>query len=347
MKKIAFLLCISFFAIKSLAQRVPLKSISEKIKSGQKITAKDFGFTEYQLVLKNDTVNFYTYQKPNSTPTSIYLELPGSDARHIYSYHRDTDGSYWYSSLTRFDLSYLPDDFLFVIVAKPGFGFCGNGNSRSIPQKYWEMTSLQDRVMRANMAINYVRKNIVKKPNKITVFGYSEGFYVGAKMATMNKTITHLGIGGGGGFPDFYDFILSNQKDVMKGETVVDSAVQYNQEYVSNMYKVMADSASKKLVYGYTYKRWASFSEPAVLNLIKLKIPIYQVHGTDDENTPIESAYIVPIEFARLQKDNLAFKVYANCNHSLVQRSADGKETDHWDNMMNDFFKWVDAPRER
>jgi len=340
MKKTGFLICIYFLAVSVKAQKIPFKSITEKIKSGQGVTAEDFGFKENKVILKNDTVVFYTYQKTKN-PSSIYIMLPGSDARNIYSYHKDTDGSYWYNSLTSFDFSYLPDNYLFVIVAKPGFGFCGNGDSSNIPQKYWDRTSLQDRVMRANVSINFIRKNIIKNPKHIAAFGYSEGFYVGSKLATINKSITHLGIGGGGGLSDFYDFILSNQKAVLKNKTNVDTAIKNNQKIISTLRQVMPDSASTRFVYGYTSKRWASFSEPAVQNLLQLNIPIYQVHGTNDESTAIESAYIVPVEFARLRKDNLTFKVYANCDHSLIERLPNGKEIHHWDDMLRDFFNWI------
>jgi len=323
-------------------QKIPLKSITEKLKKGQNITATDFGFKEYAIVQKGDTTNFYTYQKLNAIPTSIFMYLPGSSAEDIYSYHKENDSSYWFNSLTTFDFSYLPENYLFVIVAKPGFGFIGNGDKKAIPQKYWEKTSLQDRVTRANTTLNYIQKKLLKKPEKTAVFGYSEGFYVGAKLATINRSVSHLGVGGGGGLSDFYDFIIANQKDFHKGQATIDTTIQYNQDLITSLSEIMTEETSSKIVMGYSKKRWASFSEPAIQNLVRLKIPIYQVHGSDDESTAIESAYIVPVEFARLKKTNLTFRVYPNCNHSLTEKSIDGKEINHWDEMMRDFFKWIE-----
>lgn len=324
-------------------QKLPLKSITEKLKQGQHITAIDFGFKEYIVHQGHDTIHFYTYQRNNSNPTSIYLFLPGTNAENIYTYHKEKDGSFWYNSLTSFDFSYVPENYLFVIVAKPGFGFFGNGDVDTVPQTYWNKTSLQDRVMRANTAISYISKHVIKKPKHIAVFGYSEGFYVAAKLATVNKKITHLGIGGGGGYTDFYDFILSNQKSVLKDEMVSDTALKSNQRIISNLKKIMADPNSTELIYGYSYKRWSSFSEPPVQNLVKLHIPIYQVHGANDESTPIENAYVVPTEFARLNKSNLAFTVYPNSDHSLTEKTKKGEEINHWNEMMNNFFKWISS----
>jgi len=325
------------------AQKVSLKVVNEKLKRGQVPTCEDVGFKEYKVFANNDTVIFYTYQKPNSNPSSIYLTLPGSNAEAIYTYHKDTDSAYWFSSLTSFDFSYLPDNYLLVIVAKPGFGFFGNGDSDTIPSLYWNKTSLQDRVTRADIAIKYVKKNIIKKPAKAVIFGYSEGFYVGAKLATVNKTITHLGIGGGGGYIDFYDFVLTNQKALIKGEIKADTAIQNNEKIISVLRQIMSKPNSTNFRYGYTYKRWASFAEPPIQNLVKVNIPIFQIHGGNDESTAIENAYVVPIEFARLNKNNLTFKVYPNSDHSLIEHKADGSEISHWNEMMKDFFNWVTA----
>ncbi|MES2653802.1 MAG: alpha/beta hydrolase [Bacteroidota bacterium] len=339
-KNIAALLLFLLSATVVFAQNLPFKAVGEKIKAGQKITAEDFGFKAYHVIVKGDTVNFYTYQKGKGVPTSIYMNLPGSDAQAIYTYNKDTDGSYWFNSLTTFNFSYLPDDFLFVIVGKPGFGFFGDGSNKKVPSQYWAKTSLQDRVWRADVALNYVRTQLVKKPNNVAVFGYSEGFYVAAKLAIQNKYITHLGIGGGGGYSDFYDFVLSNLKEVTAKTKSADSAIAVNNKIINNLEKIMEERESTKMKYGYTFKRWASFAEPALENLIQINVPIYQVHGTNDESTPIESAYIVPIEFARLKKTNLTFKVFPDANHSLITQT-DGKEVNHWNEMLIGFFSWI------
>ncbi len=339
---IRFFVLLLLFTISLAAhtQRLSFKTATEKIKQGLPVKAEDLGFKEYELVMKADTIRFYTWQRKDALPTSIYMTLPGTNAENIYTPHKDDDGSYWYNSLTSFDFSYLPDNYLFVIVAKPGFGFFGPSSSKNIPAIYWEKTSLMDRVIRADIALKHIQKYIIRKPESVAVFGYSEGFYVAAKLATINKSITHLGIGGGGGTTDFYDFILDNQKAVARGKLDIDTAVQANAKIIAAMHGIMDHADSTAFKYGYSYKRWASFAIPAIESLVKLKIPIYQVHGSDDESTPIESAYVVPIEFARLRKNNLTFTVYPRADHSLTERK-NGKEIPHWDEMLNKFFNWV------
>lgn len=328
-----------------LAQKIPVrtKPILNKLRTGQPIAAADLGFAEYALRSRDDTVSFYTYTKPNSRPTSLYVFLPGTNPDHVYSYHKDTDSTYWWSSLTAFDFSFMPNDYMFVIVAKPGFGLVGNGDTQSVPTAYWKKTSLMDRVQRADKAINYLARRVLKKPKRVVCFGYSEGFYVAAKLATLNERITHLAIGGGGGYIDFYDFVLMNRIAVHKGEKTPEKSQTQLEATLANFRRIMLKPESTDdFASGYTHKRWASFAEPPIGNLSKVKIPILMVHGTSDENTPIENAYIVPLEFARLGKTNLTFKTYLNGDHSLVRRTADGKEENQWTEMLADLFQWVD-----
>jgi len=336
--RIFFLLLISLISHGLTAQKIKLKQANDKIRNGLVPTAEDAGFKSYRIVTKTDTINFYTYQKPGTTPNSIYMELPGTNAQAIYTWHKDTDSTYWFNSLTRFDFSFIPDNFLFVIVAKPGFEFFGD--PEKLPAVYWRKTSLHDRVMRADAALRYIQKHVLKKPGRTVVFGYSEGFYVAAKLATVNKSITHLGIGGGGGYIDFYDFVLDNLKSYTEGDLPGDSVIYKSERIINSLQEIMADPQSTRMTGGYTVKRWASFAEPPLESLVKVNIPIYQVHGIDDESTPVESAYLVPVEFARLRKNNLTFKLYPT-DHSLREYRSDGTEVNHWDEMMRDFFTWV------
>lgn len=343
MVKILPLLLLMLTAFLGQCQQVDLDTISRKLAHGQAVGPADFGFREYQVYVKSDTVHFYTWQRPGTHPTSVYLFLPGTNAENIYTYHTSKPGSYWYTTLGSFDFSFLPDDYLYLIVAKPGFGFIGNGDINNMPLFYWARNSLDDRVMRADAAINYARKHLVKSPERIVVFGYSEGFYVGAKLGTVNRHITHLGIGGGGGYPDLYDFILSDIKATQQGKLQQDTAIASSESSMADFRRIMQHPADTSLIYDYSYKRWASYSLPPVTYLSRLKIPLYQVHGMLDDNTPVENAYIVPVEFTRLGKTNLTFRVWPNTDHSLTEHLTNGREIRHWNEMMADFFNWVKA----
>ena len=48
---------------------------------------------------------------------------------------------------------------------------------------------------------------------------------------------------------------------------------------------------------GCTNKRWSTYEKAPFDHLIGLTIPIYALFGTEDESTPIETAYLLPIKF--------------------------------------------------
>ena len=173
----------------------------------------------------------------------------------------------------------MPDEYMFIIVAKPGFGLVGNGDTQAIPTTYWKKTSLLARVQRANKALNYLTKRVLQTPKPVVCFGYSEGFYVACKLATLNKQITHVSIGGGGGYIDFYDFVLMNRIAVHKGEQTLKKSQTQLDSTLANFRQIMLKPESTvDFNSGYSYKRWASFADPPMNNLAKVKI--LMVHGT-------------------------------------------------------------------
>ena len=52
-------------------------------------------------------------------------------------------------------------------------------------------------------------------------------------------------------------------------------------------------------------------------NLLKIDKPIFVAMGTADKSVPIESIYLIPVEFIRKGKDNLTFNTYPNLSHNL------------------------------
>ena len=90
-----------------------------------------------------------------------------------------------------------------------------------------------------------------------------------------------------------------------------------------------------------SYKRWSGFSEPPIENLLQIDKPIFAVIGSKDKAVAVESAYLVPVEFIRHQKNNLTFKVYPGLDHGFKKQLADGTYEDYWDEVLMDFLNWV------
>lgn len=86
---------------------------------------------------------------------------------------------------------------------------------------------------------------------------------------------------------------------------------------------------------------WWSYSEPPINNLLRLEIPIYVQVATNDESAPIESSYLIPLEFARLGKTNLVYKVCVGCDHGFNLKTEDGNIKRTWKEIFKEFIEWA------
>ena len=94
--------------------------------------------------------------------------------------------------------------------------------------------------------------------------------------------------------------------------------------------------------FGFTNKRWSTYERPPIEELLEIDIPIFALFATEDESTPIETAYLIPIQFMERRKDNLTFEVCMNCDHTY--RSKDGEEeVARWSEMFKKFIDWTEA----
>ncbi len=83
------------------------------------------------------------------------------------------------------------------------------------------------------------------------------------------------------------------------------------------------------------------FEKPPIDYLLTLNIPIYAVFGSKDESTPIETAYLLPIQFIQKRKDNLTFKVCINCNHAYIEENSENIVNHHWNRIFKEFIAWT------
>ena len=72
--------------------------------------------------------------------------------------------------------------------------------------------------------------------------------------------------------------------------------------------------------------------------LVKLDIPVFLAHGTDDDSSPIESADAIADEFATRGKENLTYR-RLDTNHSFT--GPDG--TSHFNDVLAQVMQWARA----
>lgn len=304
---------------------------------------KKFGFTEHRIISKNDTIYFYLNAKGQQPKKNLVLYLSGSTPDPLFTFEtvRDTMQSYFWGHQ---DYKLLSEEYTFAVIAKKGMqGLFDETklNTRKPPQSYVQHNSMDYRVWQADQVINYCAKKLLNGPEKVIVYGHSEGFNVVAKLVTVNKKITHAGLWAGSAMPDYYDFMLFNRWEYLKGE-VSDSVCAKNMDTLLMNYQALfnqPNGAEPNSIY--TNKRWISYAEPSINHLLKTNIPLYMLVATKDENAPIESAYIVPLEFTRNRKQNLTFKTCVGCNHSFAITNPDKSRTSFWNDYFKDFIAWT------
>jgi pimeloyl-ACP methyl ester carboxylesterase len=152
----------------------------------------------------------------------------------------------------------------------------------------------------------------------VVIFGVSEGGNIAAEVAARIPSITHLMLLGSGGMKGIDEFRLWGKRN----------GVDFDHFYREvNKYP---DSIERKGI-GQTYKYWASvLPVDPMESLAALKIPVLAAIGENDEMTPPESVDYLRREFERLDKHNLTVKIFADCNHVLVDSAGVSHRRSLW-----------------
>ncbi len=141
---------------------------------------------------------------------------------------------------------------------------------------------------------------------------------------------------------NFYEFALFERITALKGQQS-DSTAHNNIMNIIDWYKniIKQPNSIEKDNWGFTNKRWSSYQTPPIEDLLKIEIPIYAIFTTKDESTPIETAYLLPIQFMQKRKDNLTFEICMQCNHSYSE-TINEKKVKHWNRIFKEFIIWTE-----
>ncbi|CAL2075811.1 Dienelactone hydrolase family protein [Tenacibaculum sp. 190524A05c] len=300
-------------------------------------------FEHFKIEDKYDTVNYHVYAPGGLTSKkNILFFIHGSNSRPFYEFF-EKDGKKFRGSSVPFNLKSIPDSYAFVIISKKGVVFCHDEKKEFEPSdEYFDNLSLKYRAQQVDRVIRDITLNHLVSPKKVVVIGHSEGSDVVAKLGTINKQITNIGFWSGSGNSQLYDFPLFIRKEVLAGKLTEEEGLE-EIESLFNKYKDIMKNKEDltKSWYGHPYKRWANFSEPPIENLLQISIPLYVAMGAKDTSVPVESTYLIPVEFIRNSKENLTFKVYPNLDHSFNEKLKDGSIKRNWNKVFSEFMEWV------
>ena len=305
---------------------------------------KDFDiYQHYQLETKTDTIKYSIYPKNGiKSKTKVLVFIQGSGAFPFYQVERITDGTITESTMP-FELETIPSEYAFVLISKKGIPFCTSKEDQfKAPKEFYETEGLDYRANRISAVIDYIIEEQIRNPKKVAVIGHSEGSDVVAKLGVINKNITNIGYWSGGGNTQFYDFTLFIRKDVISGKLTEEEGIQKIDSLFDQLKKIKQKPESITDFWkDNSYRRWNYFSEPPINNLLQIEVPIFVAIGSKDQAVPVESAYLIPIEFIRNKKENLTFKVYPNLDHGFEEELENGESKDYWNEVFTDFLYWL------
>lgn len=284
--------------------------------NAQSLNPEKLGLKAYSIADKElGAINYYVSTNKIDARKPVLLYLDGSGAYPLFQYMPRGTGS-----TIVVDFRNLSNDYHIVLISKPGVPLVDSVKSDPnsgfpiypAPAEYTKRLSLDWRVKSADLVLNKVLKELPVDRTKVVALGFSEGFQVGAKLATLNKNISHLLLFVGNGLTQFYDFIIHNRMDAQKGLITEEQA----QRNIEGIYAAIKDiytypTATDKEWYGHSYLRWSSFcnNNPSE-NLLQLQIPIYLVAASNDRSSAVLSTDYLYLESIRQGKNNITYKVY-------------------------------------
>jgi esterase/lipase len=310
-------------------------------------TPQKQGLLEFSLTDSGDTVRFYVYNPNNVVKNKIFLYIQGSG--DLPMVNGDDEEACCYNNYPKNLMKAFPDDYAFVYIQKVGLPYYSRTLKDYKPDgTFVRRNNVIDRADVADKVINYILKKVYPSAKIVAVLGHSEGSDVAAKLAVINKRITHLCFASGNGASQTFNNILLIRRKMLQKEISAMEAQTRIDALLEGLDKVYENPNSTELYYnGDTYKWNYAINQPPIDNLLQLKIPIYLAIGSNDEKVPVEASDFIKAEFVRHRKKNLTSKVYLNSNHSFVEILEDGKKIDHWSELFMDFLKFIDQNQTR
>ena len=301
------------------------------------VSPHEYSFKEYEIKHEQETIRFYIHTPGFSPAKSTFIFLQGSGAVPLCIENNDGHHRLTFSLHTN---PQIIQNFNFIIISKVGFTFSGHQEAE-VPEEYHQKTSLAYRVFQVDAVLQYILSNQLISNNHIIVCGHSEGSDVAAKLATINKDISHLVFLSGDGASQFFEYFLYVRKRIERGELSFREGQNEIEVLTKQFAEIMQHPASTgRFWQGHTYLRWATFAEPALKNLLQLNIPIFMAMGSKDKVVHAEGFDLIVSEFLFNKKQNLHHQIYEGADHGFKEKNDTGTSIDHIPPLIADIVTW-------
>ena len=191
-------------------------------------------------------------------------------------------------------------------------GINQDGDNSACSKKFIDNDFFDKSVKEQSLFIKSTLSTLPMKPKHVVLVGASEGAVVAAKIATIDNSITNLGLIGSGG-----DSIKNNLRLLSKGSFLFRNPDNKFKEIEANKESV------DKTVWGHSYKYWNSILDVNVGDLVySLNIPVVIAMGEKDKSVPIESLQNLKNKLSNQEKHNIQINIYPNADHKLIDQST-------------------------
>jgi pimeloyl-ACP methyl ester carboxylesterase len=306
------------------------------------VESESLGYSAFELILDGE---------PDAEPIEYFVSSGGrvldtTTKRPIVVYLQGSGSTpLFYGEPTRLSSSLMfgPDDFPnhhYVVIGKPGVPFYSKDKDYQ-SDEYDRRLSLPHRVAATNQVLAQVLKQAWARSDQVVVVGHSEGADVAPRVAAGNPSVTHLAVFAPGALSQMFEFVIQQRKQIAGGKITPaegDAAIeQLYQDYA----KILANpNATDESWNGHTYLRWSTFFEPASESYAGVDVPVFAAVCREDANTPLESGEAIRLEFLRLGKPNLTYKVWPT-DHYFLEYVSDTETIDRRMDAFQEFMGWL------
>jgi hypothetical protein len=306
--------------------------------------AEDYGFRQIQLVYKRDTIDILVKSSNGEEQTKkpLFLFCQGSLPQPLIKY--DEQGAY---GVFPFNPDSLSLTYHIIIISKPfiplicnikslGNDFTYLDSTGKFPKNYSDRNLLDYYVDRDIYILKCLRNQPWVSKKRLVVAGHSEGSTVASKIALLYPQVTHLIYSGGNPMGRIMSIIGQSR-------SIETDSTKYGEEEIKYWQRVVEDSSNMDASQADTYKATFEFSKSSKEYLDNLRVPVLICYGTKDWSTPFND--YVRVDMMRKGKHNFTFKAYIGLEHNYFPLLPNGQinyDIYNWDNVANDWKKWLE-----
>jgi esterase/lipase len=311
--------------------------------SGQGVHPEDWGLRAFRMDDPQlGRIDYYVTEKGLDLDKPILFMVSGVRGLPIMLVVQSGEESLQIGTVPPDQIFSFADRYHVAFISKPGTPFCDTFEVDEInplqnledyppPEEYIQKCGMDWELEASTRVIESLTRTLPNSSGKVIAVGLSEGGQMVPKLAEECGLITHLVSVEGSGLNQFYSSIINSRMDAAAGRITHHEAQEAIDSLFAVYQRIYSDPEStEKWYYGHPYKRWGSFCNDIPLeHLVKLNIPILIVGGSADRNSPVLHADYIMLEFLRLGKTNLTYRVIPGMDHWLTETVESEGEQEH------------------